>query len=64
MHESICDARNKDIAKERAVTWAERPVEKNSDVQHQMKKVKMEGMQLQVEKHQVKRITDQINLLE
>ncbi len=62
--ESICDERNRDIAEERAVVRAERPVERHGDVKHQMKKMRVEGMQSQHEKNQVERITAQINLLE
>jgi hypothetical protein len=62
--ESICDERNRDIAEERAVVRAEQPMERHGDVKHQMKKMRVEGMQSQLEKNQVERITAQINLLE
>ncbi len=48
MRKSICEERKKDIAEERAVTQAIQPVEIYGDNEHQMKRVRVEGMQLQL----------------
>ncbi len=49
---------------EHAVQKAHRPVEKYGAVDHQMKKVKVAGMQSVVKKHQVDAIVSQIDVMQ
>lgn len=51
------------ISDERASAKAARPVEKYGDVDHEMKKVRVDGMRSQVEKNIVEAIVSQINVM-
>ena len=51
------------ISDERAAAKAARPVEKYGDVDHEMKKVRVDGMRYQVEKNIVEAIVSQINVM-
>ena len=51
------------ISDERAAAKAARPVEKYGDVDHEMKKVRVDGMRSQVEKNIVEAIVSQINVM-
>jgi hypothetical protein len=44
------EAKVKAIGEERALTKSNRPVEKNGDIDHQMKKAQVVGMQAHAEK--------------
>ena len=57
------EAKAKAIGLERVVTKSERPVEKYGDVDHQLKKVKLSGMQAHAEKIIVDTISTQIKNL-
>jgi len=57
------EAKAKAIGLERAVAKSERPVEKYRDVDHQLKKVKLSGMQAHAEKIIVDTISTQIKNL-
>jgi hypothetical protein len=59
--ENICEKRREEIEAARAVAHAERP-EKSGE--SEMKKMRMDGMQSQVDINKVTRITNQINLME
>ena len=52
-----------ELAEVRRAAKAERPVEKYGDVDHQMKKVRVDGMRSQVEKNIVDSIVSQINVM-
>ena len=52
-----------ELAEVRRAAKAERPVEKYGDVEHQMKKVRVDGMRSQVEKNIVDSIVSQINVM-
>ena len=52
-----------ELAEVRRAAKAERPVEKYGDVDHQMKKVRINGMCSQVEKNIVESIVSQINVM-
>ena len=51
------------ISDERTAAKAARPVEKYGDVDHEMKKVRVDGMRSQVEKNIVEAIVSQINVM-
>ena len=51
------------MAEVRRAAKAERPVEKYGDVEHQMKKVRVDGMRSQVEKNIMDLIVSQINVM-
>ena len=53
----------KELADARRAAKVERPVETYGDVNHQMKKVRIDGMRLQVEKNIVESIVSQINVM-
>jgi hypothetical protein len=57
------EAKSKAIGLERVVAKSERPVEKYGDVDHQLKKVKLSGMQAHAEKIIVDTISTQIKNL-
>jgi len=57
------DARSKALATERAIAKSDRPVEKYGDVEHQLKKVRLSGMQAHAEKIMVDTISTQIKNL-
>ena len=64
--DSCKDARKKkakELADERKAAKSERPVEKYGDVDHQMKKVRVDGMRSQVEKNKIDSIVSQINVM-
>ena len=52
-----------ELAEVRRAAKAERPVEKYGDVDHQMKKVRVDRMRLQVEKNIMDLIVSQINVM-
>ena len=58
------DQRARALEEEQAVQKANRPVERYGDVDHQMKKVKVAGLQLVVEKNQVDAIVSQIDVMQ
>ena len=62
-----CDSarkkKEKELAEVRRAAKADRPVEKYGDVDHQMKKVRIDGMRSQVEKNIVDLIVSQINVM-
>ena len=62
-HKDAREKKVKELADVRMAAKAERPVEKNGDVDHQMKKVRVDGMRSQVEKNIVKWIVSQINVM-
>ena len=69
LQEAVREERNRDIAEERAVIQAAEwlggsAVENNFDLDHQMKKMRVEGMQSQMEKNKVDCIMTQIDLME
>jgi hypothetical protein len=55
--------KEKELAEVRRAAKADRPVEKYGDVDHQMKKVRIDGMRSQVEKNIVDSIVSQINVM-
>jgi hypothetical protein len=57
------DAKTKVLSSERAIAKLDRPVEKYGDVDHQLKKVRLTGMQAHAEKIMVDTISTQINNL-
>ena len=58
------EKKEKELADEiRRAAKAERPVEKYGDVDHQMKKVRVNGMRSQVEKNIMDSIVSQINVM-
>jgi len=57
------DAKSKALVTERAVAKSDRPVEKYGDVDHQLKKVRLSGMQAHAEKIMVDTISTQIKNL-
>jgi len=57
------EKRAKELADERNAAKSERPVEKYGDVDHQMKKVRVDGMRSQVEKNKIDSIVSQINVM-
>ena len=60
---SAREKKEKELAKVRRAAKADRPVEKYGDVDHQMKKVRIDGMRSQVEKNIVDSIVSQINVM-
>jgi hypothetical protein len=63
-HKVARDRRERVLVEEHAVQKAHRPVEKYGAVDHQMKKVKVAGMQSVVKKHQVDAIVSQIDVMQ
>jgi len=57
------DAKSKALVAERAIAKSDRPVEKYGDVDHQLKKVRLSGMQAHTEKTIVNTINTQIKNL-
>ena len=57
------DAKTKVLSSERAIAKLDRPVEKYGDVDHQLKKVRLTGMQAHAEKIMVDTISTQIKNL-
>jgi hypothetical protein len=57
------DAKTKALSLERAIAKLDRPVEKYGDVDHQLKKVRLTGMQAHAEKIMVDTISTQIKNL-
>ena len=51
------ESKSKKIVTERAISEAERPVEKHGDNDHQLKKVRLSGMQAHAEKIMVDTIS-------
>ena len=51
------------LSDERAAAKAARPIEKYGDIDHEMKKVQVDGMRLQVDKYIVEAIVSQINVM-
>ncbi len=64
MREVAKDRRARALEEDRAVQKANQPVERYGDVDHQMKKVKVVGLQLAVEKNQVDAIVSQIDVMQ
>jgi hypothetical protein len=64
MHEVARDRRARALEEKRAVQKANQPVERYGDVDHQMKKVKVVGLQSMVEKSQVDAIVSQIDVMQ
>jgi len=57
------EAKTKALVGERAIAKSDRPVEKHGDVDHQLKKVRLSGMQAHAEKIMVDTICTQIKNL-
>ena len=57
------EKKERELAEVRRAAKAERAVEKYGDVDHQMKKVRVDGMRSQVEKNIVDSIVSQINVM-
>ena len=57
------DAKTKALSSERAIAKLDRPVEKYGDIDHQLKKVRLTGMQAHAEKIMVDTISTQIKNL-
>ena len=57
------DAKSKALVTECAIAKSDRPVEKYGDVDHQLKKVRLSGMQAHAEKIIVDTISTQIKIL-
>jgi hypothetical protein len=57
------DEKTKALVGERAIAKSDRPVEKHGDVNHQLKKVRLNGMQAHAEKIMVDTISTQIKNL-
>jgi hypothetical protein len=64
MREVARDRRGRALEEERAFQKANRPVERYGDVDHQMKKVKVAGLQLVVKKNKVDAIVSQIDVVQ
>ena len=62
-HANAREKKEMELAEVRRAAKAERPVEKYGDVEHQMKKVRVDGMRSQVEKNIVDLIVSQINVM-
>ena len=60
---NVREKKEMELAEVRRAAKAERPVEKYGDVDHQMKKVRVDGMRSQVEKNIVDSIVSQINVM-
>jgi hypothetical protein len=60
----VRDRRARALEEERAVQKANWPVERYGDVNHQVKKVKVAGLQSMVEKNQVDAIVSQIDVIQ